>query len=110
MMRFDTDERFFFSALQSDTASKHLSPEQTRALESLVLLENGKALEKSTAVIRVLRHLGGPWAVIAGAIQIAPTRLSDGVYDWVARHRYGWFGTKESCRIPSASERKRFLL
>ncbi|RME58755.1 thiol-disulfide oxidoreductase DCC, partial [Candidatus Parcubacteria bacterium] len=35
--------------------------------------------------------------------------LRDGVYFWVARQRYRWFGRRETCRLPSAEERERFL-
>jgi predicted DCC family thiol-disulfide oxidoreductase YuxK len=35
--------------------------------------------------------------------------LRDVVYRFIARNRYGWFGKRDSCRIPSPAERARFL-
>jgi predicted DCC family thiol-disulfide oxidoreductase YuxK len=31
------------------------------------------------------------------------------VYKWIARNRYKWFGKKETCMIPTAEVRRRFL-
>jgi predicted DCC family thiol-disulfide oxidoreductase YuxK len=38
-----------------------------------------------------------------------PRPLRDLVYDWVARHRYAWFGKRESCMVPTPELRARFL-
>ena len=31
------------------------------------------------------------------------------VYRWIARNRYRWFGRRDACRVPTESERARFL-
>jgi predicted DCC family thiol-disulfide oxidoreductase YuxK len=31
------------------------------------------------------------------------------VYRWISRNRYRWFGVRESCMVPSAELRSRFL-
>jgi predicted DCC family thiol-disulfide oxidoreductase YuxK len=41
---------------------------------------------------------------------LVPRPLRDLVYRWIARNRYRWFGKKETCRLPNAEERARFLL
>jgi predicted DCC family thiol-disulfide oxidoreductase YuxK len=38
-----------------------------------------------------------------------PRPLRDLVYDWVARHRYAWFGKREICMVPAQAWRDRFL-
>lgn len=41
--------------------------------------------------------------------KIVPQKLRDSLYDFIARHRYQWFGKKDVCRLPSIEERKFFL-
>jgi predicted DCC family thiol-disulfide oxidoreductase YuxK len=41
---------------------------------------------------------------------IIPKPLRDGLYDWVARNRYRWFGKKEEgCWLPRPEWKNRFL-
>ncbi|MGL6267168.1 MAG: thiol-disulfide oxidoreductase DCC family protein [Chitinophagaceae bacterium] len=40
---------------------------------------------------------------------IVPRFIRDGVYNFIARNRYKWFGKKESCFLPTADLRNRFL-
>ena len=35
--------------------------------------------------------------------------LRDRLYDVLARNRLRWFGARDSCRLPSAAEKARFL-
>ena len=55
--------------------------------KSLVLIENGKAYIKSTAVLRISRHLKGP-ARILYLLIIFPKFLRDPVYNFISRHRH----------------------
>ena len=34
----------------------------------------------------------------------------DALYTFVATHRYRWFGRRDACRVPTPSERGRFLV
>jgi len=38
-----------------------------------------------------------------------PSGLRNLVYDFVARHRYQWFGRSEQCSLPLPEWRDRFL-
>jgi predicted DCC family thiol-disulfide oxidoreductase YuxK len=40
---------------------------------------------------------------------LVPRVLRDGVYDFVARHRYRWFGRTASCEVPGPEVRGRLL-
>jgi predicted DCC family thiol-disulfide oxidoreductase YuxK len=40
---------------------------------------------------------------------IIPWPWRDFVYQFVADHRYLWFGKRDSCRIPTPFERAQFL-
>ena len=77
-------------------------------LDTLVLVEQGKVYLGSTAALRVARLLGGGWPLFYGLI-IIPKGVRDRIYQWISEHRYQWFGRRETCRIPTASESAHFL-
>jgi predicted DCC family thiol-disulfide oxidoreductase YuxK len=102
----DPAGHFHFASLQSDAARRLLK--DSPPVETIVLLEEGKSYLKSAAVLRIARGLRFPWPVLYAFIVI-PGAFRDLVYDWVARHRYRWFGRQETCLLPSPELRKRFL-
>jgi predicted DCC family thiol-disulfide oxidoreductase YuxK len=63
---------------------------------------------RSTGVGRILARLGGFWGVVSW-FRIVPRPIRDFVYRLVARYRYSWFGKFETCRLPSAETKERFL-
>jgi len=63
---------------------------------------------RSDAALAVVAGLGGAWRA-AALLRVIPRRLRDAVYDWIARHRFRWFGRREECRIPGPDQRERFL-
>jgi predicted DCC family thiol-disulfide oxidoreductase YuxK len=102
----DPEARFQFAALQSDAARKLLGARTP--LESIVLVETERIYTKSTAVLRIARGLRFPWPLLY-ALVVVPRPLRDMVYEWVGRHRYGWFGKRETCMTPSPEVRGRFV-
>ena len=68
-----------------------------------------RVLTRSTAVLRVLRYLGGPWGALAAVGGLVPGPLRDAAYRLVARSRYRVFGRDTACLLPSAAARPRFL-
>jgi predicted DCC family thiol-disulfide oxidoreductase YuxK len=38
-----------------------------------------------------------------------PKPIRDGVYDWVARNRYRWFGRLDQCLVPVPDVQDRFI-
>ena len=99
-----------FAPLQSETGQKLLKQYNlpVNDMESFVFIKNGVAYKQSTAALKVCRHLRGLWPLCYGLI-IVPKFIRDGIYNWIARNRYKWFGKKESCMIPTPEIRARFL-
>jgi len=62
-------------------------------LDTLILIRNNKALLKSDAVLEIARQLEGLWKV-SRLFYLIPRSLRDGLYDFIARNRYRWFGNK----------------
>ena len=101
---------FSFAALQSEEAQPHLETcrEQGEALKTVVLLEDGECYTRSTAALRIARKLTGAWPLLFLFLAV-PVPVRDGVYDFISRHRYAWFGKRDACRVPSPELRARFL-
>jgi predicted DCC family thiol-disulfide oxidoreductase YuxK len=110
VIRQDGGHRFRFASLQSEAARQLLKelPASGRQTESVILIENGRYYQQSAAALRILRHLGGAWALLYG-FMILPPFLRDSLYAWVARNRYRWFGRRQSCMLPTPELQARFL-
>ncbi len=104
----DKRKLLHYASLQGDTAAKKLSSAELR-VTTIVLLYQDKIVTKSRAVGRMLVLLGGYHALIGHLLLAIPQFIADWAYDFVARHRYHWFGKRDSCRLPNEAERALFL-
>ena len=105
----DPHGTIYFAPLQSEYARKLLEKHQIgMELNTIVLLEDGKVYDRSTAALRIARLLNGPWPLLYASI-VMPRFLRDGVYRWIARNRYRWFGKTQACRVPTPELQARFL-
>jgi predicted DCC family thiol-disulfide oxidoreductase YuxK len=99
-----------FVASQSESGQKLLRSfdMDNLAENSVLLIKKGKVYSKSRAIFELLPYLSFPWQILV-VFKIIPTRLTDLVYDFVARNRYTFFGKRDVCRIPAEHHQKRFL-
>lgn len=106
----DKDNQFIFSSLQSDKAHELLKElnYSSEKISSVLLIENGNLFSRSAAVLRIFRKMRGLWPVLYIFI-LVPGFLRDPLYDLIARNRYRLFGKKESCMIPTAELKTRFI-
>ena len=111
ILRTDRSGRFRLLAAQSQlgTALYNHFGLDLIGYETYVLLEDGKAFLRSEASLRIFAGLGSPWPALAAFGRIVPLWLRDGVYNFVARHRLQWFGSRQSCYLPEPSQADRFL-
>lgn len=108
LFREDVAEVYKVAALQGSTAKQFLSSDEIQNLNSLVVFEGGRKKTKSEAVLSVLGNVGGIWKLVSWA-RIFPLSFRNLVYDRIASQRYVIFGRREICRIPTESEKDRFL-
>ncbi|HEX6751172.1 MAG TPA: thiol-disulfide oxidoreductase DCC family protein [Longimicrobium sp.] len=110
ILRHDRRGRFRFAALQSDAGrallERHGLP--TGEMDTVVLVEGGRAYTRSRAALRIARRMDAPWPVLWPLAAI-PRVVADLVYDRVARNRYRFFGRTEACMLPPPDVRARFL-
>jgi predicted DCC family thiol-disulfide oxidoreductase YuxK len=100
-----------FAPLHGETAAPLLAAHPELAgVDSMVWIDAaGKASTRSAAALAIARHVGGFWAILAGASSIVPAVLRDALYDLVARVRYRVFGRYDVCPLPPPVHRGRFL-
>ncbi|MBD7983959.1 thiol-disulfide oxidoreductase DCC family protein [Sporosarcina sp. Sa2YVA2] len=110
IIKRDPAAHFMFTSLQSEAGQKYAKqyhiPDD---VDSIVLIEKGKAYTKSSAALHIAKKLDGLWHLLFLFI-LVPKPIRDGAYDYFARNRYRWFGkTEGACMLPTPEERKRFL-
>jgi predicted DCC family thiol-disulfide oxidoreductase YuxK len=110
ILKRDRDARFRFAPLQSPAGkgyldSLQLDPQYDR---SIILIENDRFFVRSTAILRIMKQLGGPWKALYALI-IIPAPIRDFFYNALARHRYRIFGRYDACPLPDPEWKERFL-
>ncbi len=105
----DLRKKFKFSPLQGDLAKSSLPSEYHQNLSTLIVQTENGIVKKSKAVITIGDSLGGGWRIFSTMAKIVPTSIADKIYDVIAKNRYRLFGKKETCRLPTAEEKSRFV-
>jgi predicted DCC family thiol-disulfide oxidoreductase YuxK len=110
VLKRDPGGYFRFASLQSKAGEGWLRQCGLEAgtMDTLVLIEGGRAYERSEGTLRILRRLRMPWNFF-WALWLVPRPLRDVLYRWIARHRYAWFGRLATCMVPTPDQRRRFL-
>jgi predicted DCC family thiol-disulfide oxidoreductase YuxK len=121
VLRHDHEGIFRFASLQSPLAAHILARHgaNPQDLDTVYVVLNHdltkeaqadeRLLPRSDAVIYVLKRLGGIWRILGLYLQLVPRFLRDWEYRVIARKRYRAFGRFETCPLPSAETRDRFL-
>ena len=109
LLIWDTSGKLRFAPLQGETAAAHV-PESFRTnLSSLILLDQRGLSWRSTAVVRILDHVGGWSRVLAWGLWLIPWPIREVGYRLISRCRYALFGKREACRLPRPGEAIRFM-
>jgi len=116
LLKRDKQDKLRFASLQSDFAAAVLTRHgiDPKDLDTLHVVENynqpnERVLNRSTAILRAGRELGGVWAIAASVGMIVPKPVRDFVYRFVATNRYKVFGKYETCMLPEPRHRAKFL-
>ncbi|OYR41314.1 thiol-disulfide oxidoreductase DCC [Halorubrum sp. Ib24] len=106
----DDEGKYRFASLQSDVGQALLAEHDLPRdeLDSVVLIEDGESYVKSAAILRIATGLGGFYRLLS-PFRYLPRSVRDRLYDFVADHRYRWFGKKDRCMMPSEDVQSRFL-
>lgn len=110
LLRHDRRGRFRFASIQGEAGGRMLADAGLRVegLQTLLLVDGDHSWQHTDAILRVLHGLGWPWR-LAWAAWLIPRPLRDGLYRWLARNRYRWFGRSAQCMVPDPQVAARFL-
>jgi predicted DCC family thiol-disulfide oxidoreductase YuxK len=106
----DPTAKFTFATVQSVTGTRLLNhlgidPDDPN---TFVIIKNGEAYLKSTAALEIAKDLAGPCSTLA-YLRFIPRTIRDSLYGLIARNRYTLMGKRDSCMIPTADIRARFI-
>lgn len=109
----DPHAHFRFAALQSDAARRICAERgipMPTALDpdSIVVIADGKTLERSDAALAIAARLPFPWSLLR-MFRVLPRAIRDWLYRLIARNRYRWFGRTDACMMPTPEIRARFI-
>lgn len=106
----DKKDHFKFAALQSSFGQEFLERNNfnSKSFDTFILIEDEKFYIKSTAALRIAKHLKG-WPQFVYPFIFLPAFIRDFFYNIIAKNRYKFFGKKNSCRIPTSEEKAKFV-
>ena len=111
VIQHDKNDVFRFVAIQSELGEKimkHIGID-AKHIDSIIFYEPGKAYYyKSAAALEIAKNLGGLFTY-GIFFRIIPSGFRDFLYDHIAQNRYKWYGKQESCMIPTAELKLKFL-
>lgn len=97
LLKADRRKKFLFQSLQA-----------SKELESVVVIDGEKRYEYADALLKIGNELGGIFVLI-NVLKILPPTLRNKLYRWIAKNRYAWFGTRNTCFLPEEKDRNRFI-
>ena len=99
-----------FASLQGGYAQKVIPKAllNREKLDSIIVYTDGKFYDRSTAVLKLCKILGGLCSVFLIGY-LLPRFIRDGLYTFIANNRYRWFGKTDQCRVPTEALKERFL-
>ncbi len=110
IIQHDKNHHFRLASVQSPAGQyllKHFGY-PTDVYETMLVIAEGRCLEKSDAFFYVMKTLGYPWRLLL-IFKILPRAINDWLYDRIALNRYRLFGKYDYCRLPSADHDQRYL-
>ncbi|MBS1974720.1 MAG: DUF393 domain-containing protein, partial [Bacteroidetes bacterium] len=109
-LKHDKKNQFLFGSLQGKAGQEYLKKFKLPAdtFNSFMLVEGDKLYTRSCGALRMMKYLSGGWKLLYAFI-IVPKFIRDGVYNFIARNRYKWFGKKQSCLAPGPKVKAKFL-
>lgn len=110
LIRHDRQRLFRLASVQSEQGQALLARYglPTDHFDTMALIDDGRLLVRSDAVLTIVASLPYPWRLLAG-LRLIPAPLRDWCYDRIALNRYRLFGRHDVCLLPAADHAGRFL-
>lgn len=110
IIKRDKKALFRFAAIQSEAGQSLLKQYAAEDEQNITIyyIRDNKCFRKSTAILHILKELGGIWKCFYPLIFIPPG-IRDAIYLFISRNRYRLFGKRQTCITPTPEIKKRFI-
>ena len=111
IIKYDKKNIFKFASLQSDIGQSITAEYGFKIpdpIHSIILIYDGQLFQKSEAVLLIGKLLGR-YRLLIKLVSGISRFISDKVYDFIANHRYSWFGKTDACMVPTPDLKSKFL-
>ena len=110
LIRHDRDARIRLATVQSPEGQELLAWAglPLDRFNTMAVVRDNRFWIRSNAFFEVAGLLPSPWRAFS-VLQVLPRGLRDWAYDRIALNRYRLFGRYDSCPVPKAEHRERFL-
>ena len=111
LCRWDKNDKLRFSSLDSDLAKNFASKRDINISnkDTVIVWDQLDGIyTESRAFFKIIKTLGGLFNLIL-IFSIIPKFLTDGIYRFIARNRYKWFGSYDTCPTPDPSFKHKYL-
>lgn len=97
-----------FATLQGQTAMARLPSSFRERLGTIVFERDGKFFVRSTAALMIVSRLGGVYGFV-NVFRLIPRFIRDGIYRFIAKKRYLWFGRRDNLSVWPENRRNQLL-
>lgn len=108
VLKADKNKQIKIAPLQGETAKNSLASEDLSNLSTVIYLKDDQIYKRSRAILEIASDLGWPYKFLKVFIVI-PEPIRDLLYRLISKYRYVIFGKRQTCRLPSESEKQQFL-
>ncbi len=110
IIKRDHNNVFVFAPLQSPTAQKLILEYKVDKVgfDTFLLIKNNACFFRTNAGLEITTDLSGYWYLFK-VTKIIPRPIRDYFYRLFARNRYSIFGKTETCMVPTAELKDKFL-
>ncbi len=77
--------------------------------DTFMVLKDGVPYVKWRGWLEAAKTMPAPWKQLGLAGHVMPRVIGDAIYDVIQHNRFNWFGRRETCLVPDAAARRRFI-
>lgn len=111
LCKWDTKDQLRFASLNHPVFHAFVAQRNLdlSAVDSIVVWDQTYSYAyEAEAVFMILKRLGGAWNVLL-LFSFFPKFVTNGLYRWVAKNRYQWFGKHKNCPVPQPKFNHKFI-